>query len=162
MKDVTDKYKSSTHYLLSSLVPYTEANLSAVFLPRRFFSDLAKLDKKMSYEKIRNSYYYCLKKGYVIPDEITGQPIVTKLGLQKIKKLKGNKFKNEKLLIVFDIPESERFKRRQFRTLLRQLRFNQVQKSVWSSDYDSQKFIEAEVRRLKLKDSVRIFKSVEV
>lgn len=158
---ISNKYKSATHYVLSSLLPYTEANLKLVFLPRRFFSDIAKLEKYKE-KQLRNAYYNCIKRGLVDIDENTEQPIITEKGMSKLEIYKPSLLKNSHILVIFDIPESERFKRRQFRALLMQLRFNQIQKSVWSSKYDSRDYLLAEIKRLKLKGAIRIFESLEI
>lgn len=39
-------------------------------------------------------------------------------------------------MVIFDIPEEQSAKRRQFRNLLKSWQFQQVQKSVWTSDYN--------------------------
>ena len=54
---------------------------------------------------------------------------------------------NECIIVIFDIPEQERLVRRQFRTLLKECRFVQLQRSVWMSRCDVlaslQKFIQS-------------------
>ncbi len=62
-------------------------------------------------------------------------------------------------MVIFDIQETDRHKRRQLRTLLRQLEFEQIQKSVWSTSLDSRVYLIAEINRLGLKNEVKIFES---
>lgn len=158
---ITGKYKSTTHYILNALIPYTEPNLKLVFVPKYFFRDLAKLDKHKQLS-LKNAYYNCIRQGYIELDEITRQPIITEHGLSKIKEYKPVLLTNSEVLVIFDIPEDERWKRRQFRTLLVQLKFSQVQKSVWTSKYDSRQYLKLELKRQNLSKYVKIFEAKEI
>lgn len=153
---ITKKYKNSTQYVLSALVPYTESNLKLVFTPKRFFSDLNILDKNKE-KTLKNAYYNCIKRGYVLLDELTGQPVITNKGLSKLKPYGSRRLKGSNIMVIFDILETHRHKRRQLRTLLRQLEFEQIQKSVWSTDLDSREYLKAEIKRLNLEKEVKIF-----
>lgn len=153
---ITKKYKNSTQYVLSALVPYTESNLKLVFTPKRFFSDLNILDKNKE-KTLKNAYYNCIKRGYVLLDELTGQPVITNKGLSKLKPYESRRLKGSNIMVIFDILETHRHKRRQLRTLLRQLEFEQIQKSVWSTDLDSREYLKAEIKRLNLEKEVKIF-----
>ena len=154
-KHITDKYKSASHYILASLIPYTEANIKLTFLPRRYFSDLAKIDKYKE-QTLRNAYYRNVKRGLVELDD-QGNPIITSKGLAALMPYRSKTIEGANLMITFDIPEFERYKRQQLRLLLRQLGFKQVQKSVWVTNKDSRGFIKDEIRRLNLEKEVKLF-----
>ena len=77
-KDAKRTYRSTTHYILSGLVPYTEANIKLAFKPSAFFNDLERLDQeKRSAGTLRVSYYRAVKQGLVCLDDV-GMPQLTK------------------------------------------------------------------------------------
>jgi DNA-binding transcriptional regulator PaaX len=153
------KYHSPTHYILSGLIPYTEANLKLAFAPNAFFNDLEKLDTiKANKKALKSAYYRAIKKGLVKIDD-SGIPRLTEKGLRKTKTFKPKKLKGAKLMIIFDIPEEERPKRQRLRALLRELAFRQVQKSVWVSDFDHREYIRAEINEAQLQGCVELFES---
>ena len=153
------KYKSTTHYILSALIPYTEVNLKLSFKPSLFFNDLEKLGQLKAVRKsLQSSYYKAIKNGLIVLDE-SGVPRLTDKGLRKTKPFTAKKMKQARLMIVFDIPESERRKRDRLRLLLRELSFKQIQKSVWMSEYDHREYIQAEIQDFGLEDYVQLFES---
>ncbi len=95
-------------------------------------------------------------------DGYNGQPVITEKGLRLIHPFCPKELKGSKLMIVFDIPEAERWKRNQLRVVLRQLKFVQVQKSVWITDYDVREYIEQEVKRLKLSNYIKMFQALSI
>lgn len=156
---VTKKYSSATHYILAGLIPYTEANIKLSFKPSAFFSDLEKLDKVNTSRKVlQNAYYRAIKRGQIIFDD-QGIPRLTPLGIRKIKLFKPKKLKSSKLMIIFDIPEAEKYKRNHLRTLLKELSFKQVQKSVWMSEYDTREYLHMEIKQYGLQPFVQIFEA---
>ena len=60
-------------------------------------------------------------------------------------------------VVIFDIPQSARVARRQFRLLLRQGGFIKLQQSVWISQRDVYQLISDLVRHLKLESWVNVF-----
>ncbi len=48
------------------------------------------------------------------------------------------------------------------RFLLRELRFTQVQKSVWQSEYDVLEYLVPELRRHNLQEYVQLYESAQV
>jgi len=60
-------------------------------------------------------------------------------------------------VVIFDIPESERLSRRQFRLLLRQSGFVKLQQSVWVSQRDARQIMADFVRRVKLGRWVNVY-----
>jgi DNA-binding transcriptional regulator PaaX len=140
-------------------MPYTEANLKLTFSLKYFIADINKLDN-YNQASLRTAYYRCVKRGLIELDEITGQPILTDKALKKLTIYKPTKLDNSKLMVIFDISESDRWKRQQLRALLVQLKFKQVQKSVWASEYDSRVYLKSEIIRLGLSDeSVQVYES---
>lgn len=158
--------ETATSYLLKALIPYTDPNMKLVFKPHTFFNDLEKLDKKNQHQKqfkpntLRLAYYKAKKNKYFTM--VDGTPVLTELGKSKIKHYKPRKLNNAKLLVIFDVPEKYRKSRDKFRTLLKSLYFEQVQKSVWVSKYDSRDILQSEIKLLRLEDEVRIFEAAEI
>lgn len=162
-RELEKKYGSSTNYILRSLIPYSEPNVKLAFSPNRFFNDLEKLDSlKIDRESLRSNYYRLIKKGLIKTDE-AGIPRLTNKGERKIKLYKPKKLGGDaRILLTFDIPEVERRKRNRLRTILRELRFEQIQKSVWSTDYDVIKYLQVEVRENNLQKYINVYESSEI
>ena len=77
----------------------------------------------------------------------------------KIKNSKKQKFHGGKwLMVFFDIPEKTKSTRELFRKQLCLLGFEQMQKSVWVSQYDTRKEIEDIIKILKISKFVKILK----
>lgn len=148
--------RSSAGYILKALIPYSDANLKLLYKPSAFFYELEKISqyKKAS---LQNSFYQLKRKGLV--ELIDGVPHVTKKGYAKLQVYQPAKLQKSCLMVIFDIPERDRRKRQQLRTLLRELRFTRLQQSVWVSEYDARDYLKAEVQALRLKDHVQIFES---
>jgi DNA-binding transcriptional regulator PaaX len=156
------KYKSSLHYILSGLIPYTEANIKLSFKPNAFFNDLEKLDKINANKKtIKTAYYRAIKNGYIEIDN-RNKPSLSKKGITKLALFEPKILKDSKIMVIFDIPENYRGKRSQLRLVLRELKFVQVQKSVWITRYEIREYLQSEIERLKLKKFIKIFEAIEV
>lgn len=162
-KRLTTKYRSTTHYLLSSLVPYTEANLKLAFRPSVFFDDLHKLSQSVvTKNALKASYYRAVDSGLLIHDD-RGTPSLTEAGLARLRRYEPTKLSGAaSILVIFDIPEQERRLRQRLRTLLRELRFTQVQKSVWQSEYDVLEYLVPELAQYHLEEYVQIYESARV
>ncbi|MBP9667933.1 hypothetical protein KBD87_03955 [Candidatus Saccharibacteria bacterium] len=157
------KYVSATHYVLSALVPYTEANLKLAFKPNQFFNDLDTLGKSnASKESIKTAYYRLLKKDLIQVDT-AGIPRLTQKGTAQLVLYEPTLLpKGAKLLLIFDVPEIEKAKRNHLRTLLRQLKFEQIQRSVWQTKYDSIDYLRSEIVTYGLQEYVRVYESSEL
>lgn len=147
---------SCLEYVLEALVPFTESNLKLIYRPNQFFNDLDTLSK---YKKrtLQNAFYKLKKSGYVEMDQ--GIPKLTQKGLLKLQYYKPKKLKRACLMVIFDIPEEERNKRSQVRTLLKELKFVQSQKSVWISKYDARDYLTAEILQFGLQDYIKVFEA---
>lgn len=157
MKDLPD---STLKYILISLIPYSEPNLKLAFKPNLFFNDLEKISRRKR-QTVRNTYYQALKKGFVELDD-QQIPRLTEIGRAKLARYQPKKLKNAQLMVVFDIPEAERAKRQRLRAVLREFHFEQVQKSVWVTDYDCKHYLATEIAQNKLKDHVIIYEALEL
>ena len=147
-------------YVLQSLIPYTEANLKLAFSPNRFFNDLERLSKSgQSRSSMRQAYYRLANQGF-IDTQKAHAPRLTAHAITALERYAPKKLPvGAALLLVFDISERERYKRNALRALLRELKFTQIQQSVWQSDYDSLRYLKLELRTLQLGDQVKVYES---
>jgi phage antirepressor YoqD-like protein len=155
-------HKSSLQYILEGLVPYTEANLLLTFKPSSFFNELEKIDiRKRAKASYKSTYYRAIRNGYFTIDT-TGRPSLTPKGVKKLKIYKPTKLGNDaRVMLVFDIPEVIKFKRERLRATLRELKYIQIQKSVWISEYESWEILKEELDMLDIAQYVDMFEVVK-
>jgi DNA-binding transcriptional regulator PaaX len=115
--------------------------------------------------QITNVFYYFKKKGYLVRRKISGQDkyFLSNKGIEKILRLRAQekvlrgpkKFKDKYLIIIFDIPVQERRKRAILRSVLRRLKFEKLQQSVWITKFNILKEVKTLVKFYKLGSYVR-------
>lgn len=153
--------RSAMSYILESLVPFTNANLNLVFSPNRFFNELEKIDAEQRYKRqtLRNSFYLAKRKGLIEFDD-EGIPRLTEKGERHMTPYVPQKLSGDaRLFVIFDIPETERRKRLRLRTILQELKFQQVQKSVWMTSYDHRNYLRAEIEYSGLAGYVEVYEA---
>lgn len=150
---------SALKYILMALTPYTEANFKLAYKPSQFFNDLDRIssNKKYSRSHWKNTFYKAKKAGLI--DLGTNKaPYLTGRGTALLELYRPKHFdKDVELMVVFDIPENEASKRQALRRILKQLSFTQVQRSVWTSQYDNRDYLLTEIHWLNIADYVRIY-----
>ena len=62
-------------------------------------------------------------------------------------------------MVIFDIPEEYGQKRRQLRSLLRELKFSQEQRSVWTCAYDHRNIVLSLIEELHIDLYTKVFLS---
>lgn len=154
------KSNTSLSFIIRGLIPYTRENILLSFRPSQFFFELSKQSNK-NVETYKSAYYRAINKGYIELGE-DGVPRITDKGQKYIKVFEPKKLKKSKVMVIFDIPESDRWKRSRLRLSLKEYRFVQIQKSVWVSEYDCIDLFKSEIDHLKLKEDVRIFEVSEI
>ena len=159
----TFRCSEKTRYILKSLVPYTEANLKLTFSPHRFFNDLERIDKeKFSLQTTKQAYYRMVKRG-LIEHNVDGQLTLSDEAHRMLARYEPQKLAHgAKLLLIFDIPEHERAKRGHLRLLLKELRFEKIQQSVWQTEFDSRRYLQEEIRTNHLEAYVNIYESFQL
>ncbi len=154
------KKLSSLVYILMALVPYSEQNLLLSYSPSRFFTGLQHTSGR-NQKSLKDAYRRGVRAGYI---NSLDSPLLTLKGRLAVQPYSSaQKLKNNKcLIIVFDIPESLSQARRQLRRALQQLGFVQVQKSVWTSEYNHRSILLNLIEDANLKDYVELFEASKI
>ncbi len=160
--------KPTTIHILKGLLPYTQENVLLSFKPSSFFNELESISRKqgshaqrIKASTYRQSYYRAIKKGLININQ-QGQPSITELGEAQLSIYEPKQLPGAVLLVIFDIEEREKAKRHELRLLLRMLKFRLIQRSVWSSQYDSREILAKEIQRLGLDDSVVVYEARDI
>lgn len=151
------KQNSATHFLLSALVPYTKANLLLSYQPSKFFHELSK-QQSLAQATLRTAYSRAIRNGLIELDDV-GIPHLSNKALRLLRPYLSKTLPNSEVLVVFDIPESERWKRARLRAVLREFKFKPVQKSVLSSRMDCIDYLTEAQRELQLEDGMLIYEA---
>lgn len=153
--------QSALVYVLKGLVPYTEANVKLAFKPNLFFNDLEKISSRRR-TALQNAYSRG-KKRKLIEFDNYGVPRLTELGLKQLNRFEPKHLGlSARLMVIFDIPEVQAWKRQHLRRLLRELKFQQIQKSVWMSEYDYREALLEEIDNLKLHRYVQTYEASKI
>lgn len=153
--------KSSVAYLLQALIPYSRPNIKLTFDNKNFFNDLEKISQAKN-NTLRNAYYRAQKNGLVEMDD-QNIPRLTAKGWQKTRRFTARRLaKDVRLMVIFDIPEGESWKRQRLRRLLRELKFKQIQKSVWATEFDHRELLLAEIHEFDLQNYIEIYETARV
>lgn len=157
------KYRSTTHFVLSSLLPYTESNLKLTFRPTAFFKDLENISGgSYSASAVSASYYRAVGRGLMSIDE-KGNLELTSKGVSQLRRYEPKKLKGAaSVLVIFDIPEEQRHLRRRLRMLLREFHFVLLQQSVWQSEYDVVEYLVPEIEKQGLASYLQIHETVRI
>lgn len=146
-------------YVLKGLMPYSHENLLLAFKPKLFFAELAKISNHS--ESALRAAFYRAQQHKLIDDGVI--PRLTVLGRQELQPFIAQHLANNaELVVIFDIPEVIADIRRQFRLLLRNLEFRQVQQSVWATRYDYRGVIKEAIKELDLTDYVQMYEAVKL
>ena len=149
--------RSPLVYVLVALIPYSKPNLLLAYKPSQFFRELEKISRYKQ-STLRKAYDRGVSRGLI--ERLSRAPKLTPLGQRKIALYVATRLgKNASLMVIFDIPEARADDRRYLRTLLRQLDFEQAQKSVWISRYDFRDVLVQAVKELDLDGCVEIHES---
>lgn len=149
--------RSPLIYVLVALIPYSRPNLLLAYKPSQFFRELEKISVYKQ-SALRKAYDRGVKRRLI--DGKSKIPVLTSLGKQKVAPFVATKLdKNASLMVIFDVPETRASARRSLRVLLRHWNFNQVQKSVWVSNYDFREVLVKAIEELDLAGCVEIHES---
>lgn len=150
-----NRKNSSLTYILESLIPFTEANLNMTFRPNAFFNELDKRDH-YSRSTLKQSFYKARATGLITFSD--GRIQLSEKARALVAKIDAEVLKNDTVfMVIFDIPEDLSVKRRQLRSLLKELAFTQAQKSVWISRNDHRKIVLDLIDELDMHPYVKTF-----
>lgn len=152
------RYSTTTKWLLEALIP--ELGSKKHSQKKLLFEDIS-LNRNINVDAIRNCFYRAIKRGLVEIDE-NNIPRLTDKGKSAIQPFVAKRLNGSHLLVIFDVPESERQKRDHLRSLLEELEFKQIQKSVWACSKDYRKYLKSEIEALNLQDSVVIYEARQI
>jgi predicted transcriptional regulator with HTH domain len=153
-------------------LPYgTSLSRMTRLLQTRQSSPLTKSNSREIKKRFYDLMYHLKKDGLVCKSKKEGGAFfsVTTKGKSILKKLRSDraknlpdscyKFKIDKTLkiVIFDIPEKEKRKREWLRSVLRNLNFDMLQKSVWVGKAKLPQEFMADLKRLNILSSVEFF-----
>lgn len=151
---------SALIFILKGFIPYTEENMLLAFKPTKFFNELEKISK---YRKstLKHAYWRARKDGLV---EVSGKTAkLTDKGIALIKPFTAKKLSNKsRLMVIFDIPEDQGYRRQQFRNILKSWGFEQIQKSVWVTDVDYRGLLKEVIEELEITKFVEIYEGLRL
>ena len=152
----TVKQGTALAYVIKGLVPYTQPNLKLVYKPAVFFRELSILSGK-SESSLRNALTRAKHENLIEIDE-SGIVLKRKANrlIDRFRQLEATPLRSGHLLVLFDIPQTHDRQRRIFVQELRALRFENVQKSVWSNDHDHRGLLMDIIAELKIGKFVAI------
>lgn len=119
--------------------------------------------KAQDYKSFYNNLYRLIKQGLLKKegDVKSSTLLITEEGIRLI-----NRFHPEKddiwKIVIFDIPEQQKFVRTVLRSKLKSLGFKKWQNSIWISPYKLDPDIESELKELGSKFFVRLIKTKEI
>lgn len=154
---------SALRYVLQALIPYSHANLTLSFRPSQFFNDLEAIDQRKKYKRqtLRNVYYSAKRQKLITIDQ-SGRPQLSITARQMLQPYRPKILSGATVIAIFDIPEAQRNKRTQLRTLLRELKFRQVQQSVWQTKLDCIKVLQPFLEDLEVTEYVELYEAVKI
>jgi len=129
------------------------------FKPAQFFNELEKISKYK--RKTLEAATRRARERGLIEQSHDLQLRLTALGRRTALPYTAQRLpRNARLMVIFDVPEDRATARQQFRRLLRKWQFEQIQKSVWESNYDHRESIKLAIEELGLDGCVELHESL--
>ncbi|MFO0971299.1 MAG: hypothetical protein U0520_03040 [Candidatus Saccharimonadales bacterium] len=144
------RYGTTTRYLLENLLPDHNKRLYRAALVNYVASN-----HEISARQLNNAFSRAIRQGLIIINEV-GAPELTAKGRHAMLPFTAPTLPGSVLMIIFDIPEADRKKRDHLCLLLKELSFEQIQKSVWVTKFDHQEYLRAEIQALGLEKEVQL------
>ena len=154
--------RTATQFILRGLLlPFSNENLLLTYKPSRFFYELSKISGHRE-QTLRTAFSRAKHSGLIKIDD-NALPRLTSRGKLKAAPFVSEKLSNKgRLLVIFDIPVSRGSTRRDFRQLLKNLGFKQVQQSVWVTDNDRRKIIIEAIAEYQLDGCVEFYEAARL
>lgn len=157
----TSKQESVLASVLLALIPYTRENMMLTFSPNRFFNELEKVSGhsepalRVAFNRAQRNKVFSIDRKNRVMLSVKARQIVQPFVAEQL-------VGNAELMVIFDIPEEYAGKRRQFRTVLKLLEFDQIQQSVWCTTYDHRSVIFDTIVDLELGDYVQLYEAARI
>lgn len=152
------RQNSALKTILLALIPYSRQNMLLSFSPNRFFNELER-QSNYSQRTLKQAYARGQRAGLIQKD--SGR--LTNLGQREIRPFMATRLKgNARLMVIFDIPETDARARQHLRLTIKAWGFMQVQKSVWISDMDYREALINIIVDLELAGCVEIYEAVRL
>lgn len=154
--------RTATHFILRGLLlPFSRENLLLAYKPGKFFYELSKISGHRE-PTLRAAFNRAKQSGLIEIDD-NALPRLTAKGKIKAAPFVSKKLTNKgQLLVIFDIPVIRGSTRRDFRQLLKNLGFKQVQQSVWVTSYDRRDSIIEAIAEYQLDGYVEFYEAARL
>lgn len=154
--------RTATQFILRGLLlPFSRENLLLAYKPGRFFYELSKISGHRE-QTLRIAFSRAQQSGLIEFDE-AALPRLTAKGRIKAAPFRSDKLTHKgKLLVIFDIPVNRGSTRRDFRQLLKNLGFKQVQQSVWVTEFDRRDIIIEAIAEYNLDGFVEFYEAARL
>jgi FPC/CPF motif-containing protein YcgG len=151
---------STTRDVILALIPYTKQNILLTFKPNQFFNELEKTSDS-SANSLKHTFNRMKRENIIFIDK---NIIVLSLKARQIVQpfIARTIPNNAQLMVIFDIPEDHANLRQKFRNLLRQLKFKQIQQSVWSTNMDHGAIIFESINELNITNWVQLYEASRI
>ena len=148
--------------VLKAFIPHSRENTMLAFKPGQFFNHLDYIEKVSGANRATiSSTISRAKRAGLLKTDDRGNLQTTWRGKLKVPSLPNRKIRNH-MVIIFDIPEHSRNKRDLFRRYLQSTGAEQVQKSVWKTQYDIYNDVLSAIKDLEIVDYVSLFMADEI
>ena len=149
--------RSALAYVLVALIPYSKPNLLLSFKPNLFFRELEKISRYKE-STLKAAYRRAQEQEFVKRHE--NIVALTARGRRKVAPFTAEDLEDGKLMVIFDIPEDQRSKRRQLRQILKEWQFVPVQKSVWLTGKDYKDELVELIKELRINQYVKLYECI--
>ncbi len=154
--------RTATQFILRGLLlPFSRENLLLSYKPGLFFHELSKISGHRE-QTLRTAFSRAKQSGLI---EVGDDALLrlTAKGRFKAAPFNSEKLTHKgKLLVIFDIPVSRGSTRRDFRQLLKNLGFKQVQQSVWVTDFDRRAIVIEAITEYNLDGFVEFYEAARL
>ncbi len=165
----TDQFLLDIYNLIEKIDQVSEEFTPPRTMRELLYPDLCRLKRKYERKKAKRRFSqfinYLKKKGYIEIKNLKEKQgvLLTKKGIEKVVNFKSKIGERERRpdgkwqMIIFDIPERERYLRDLLRGKIYLLGYKMLQQSVWVCPYNVLKETEKFLRENSLDEYVRLF-----
>jgi len=149
--------RSPLVYVLVALIPYSKPNMLLAYKPNQFFNELEKISRYKQ-STLKAAYRRAQEQGLI--QQRKNLIALTAKGKQKVAPFVAKDLKGAHLMVIFDIPEDLRSKRRQLRHTLQSWGFKKIQQSAWMTTRDYREELKDLISELDINKYVEYYECV--